>query len=139
MQCESQLHGGLMDKMPDGNTAALRQYEREQARRESFMPTFDEARDDLADRLMSGETYPPKARAWQTQVSISTVMQDYLDSTDLEDVIRGTLFSGNAVAGWAYAHDAMCGHVRDYLNGPGSEWVERRRNDIADEAEEDAR
>jgi hypothetical protein len=117
--------------MPDGNTAALRAYEREQERREKFAVSHEAALDDLVDRMMAGEEYPRNARRrLRPQINLLDILTE-VDQAELAEAVCRDLREGPTLS---LDIEKL---VRAHLEG--SKWVDMRADEMAEEAEEDAR
>ena len=120
--------------MPDSNAAALSRHDAEQTRRQEFLPTFGEALDDLIDRILSGESYPPHARI---KISLFNLLCEQVDAGELAEYLCAFM-CGNEDS-QDRARKNVESIVRDFLHGEGHLWVERRMEDMADEREEETK
>lgn len=114
--------------MPDGNTAAELQHDRDESRREAALPTREAALDDLVDRLLDGEEYP--RRATSQQINMLDILAEQ-DGYELAEMVN-MFMHGDDLAD--KARGCVMDIVHRYLDG--SKWLEMRRDEMATEAEE---
>ena len=116
--------------MPDGNTAAAVQHDRDESRREAALPTYEAARESLVEIIMDGQRFPKHASVW-SRVSLHDILVQ-VDQADLSEAVRAHL-SDPLLNDLGSAVEKM---VCAYFEGDGSAWVDMRRDEMAAEAEE---
>jgi hypothetical protein len=114
-------------RMPDSNSAAERQRDRTEARRERFAVSPEKALDDLVERMMDAECYPRHSRG-RSQTHLIDILVETVDPVDLAELVSMFLH------GASDAETRVKNIVRRYLDG--SKWVDMRADEMAREAEE---
>lgn len=113
-----------------------REHDRNEARREEFMPTYEEALEDLFGKIMDGKEYPRHVHSPQVN-RIDILADDSVDKSELAELVN--MFMTGTLSGEDAARQRVKKIVRRHLEGDGRHWVELRQRDMADEAEEAGR
>ena len=116
--------------MEDGNTTAAARHDRDQAKREASLPSYEAALESLVDLMVDGKRFPATTTDYVSRLSIL----EETDGAELASIIDVALRRGS-VEGYRYLQEEAKKRLNSHLDG--SKWVDMRWDELAKEAEED--